>query len=90
MTWMPTFLWNRTDVEFTGYDIVQANIDSHRKKFEKTNWKFEVEYIQGVKISQNRPGVAEPFIRPFSLAIIKLVEKLDTFSNCPVHLEVSI
>ena len=87
---MPTFLGNRTDVEFTGYDIVKANIDGHRKKFEQTNWKFEVEYIQGVKISQNRPGVAEPFLGPFSLPIIKLVGKLDTFSNCPVHLEVPI
>jgi len=42
MTWMPTFLANRTDVEFTGYDIVQANIEAHRKTFQHTNWKFEV------------------------------------------------
>jgi len=38
---MPTFLGNRTDIEFTGFDIVKANIDNHKKKFANTNWKFE-------------------------------------------------
>jgi len=42
MTWMPTFLSNRTDIEFTGYDIVEANIENHKKKFKNTDWKFEV------------------------------------------------
>ena len=42
MTWMPTFLGNRTDIEFTGYDIVEANIENHKKKFAHTDWTFEV------------------------------------------------
>lgn len=42
MTWMPTFLKNRPDIEYTGYDIVKDNIDNHRGKFRKTGWKFEV------------------------------------------------
>ena len=42
MMWMPTFLSNRTDIEFTGYDIVEANIENHKKKFTNTDWKFEV------------------------------------------------
>jgi len=42
MTWMPTLLGNRTDIAFTGYDIVQANINSHKKKFSTTSWNFEV------------------------------------------------
>jgi len=42
MTWMPTFLGNRTDIEFTGFDIVQANIDNHKNRFARTKWNFEV------------------------------------------------
>jgi len=45
MTWMPTFLENRTDVDFTGYDIVPANIENHKKTFSSTSWKFEVHDI---------------------------------------------
>ena len=33
MTWMPEFLNKRDDVIFTGWDIVQSNVDNHRKKF---------------------------------------------------------
>jgi len=42
MTWMPTFLGNRSDIEFTGYDIVPANIENHKKRFNATTWNFEV------------------------------------------------
>ena len=42
---MPTFLSNRSDVMFTGYDIVEDNINNHRKTFRETDWKFEVHDI---------------------------------------------
>ena len=45
MTWMPSFLSSRFDVEYTGYDIVEANINNHREKFRETDWKFEVHDI---------------------------------------------
>jgi len=45
MTWMPSFLKNRTDVVFTGYDIVPDNVDNHKKKFKGKPWKFEVHDI---------------------------------------------
>ena len=45
MTWMPSFLSSRSDVEYTGYDIVEANIKNHREKFRDTDWKFEVHDI---------------------------------------------
>lgn len=39
---MPTFLENHTDVMFTGYDIVEKNIENHRNKFlDHKNWSFE-------------------------------------------------
>ena len=45
MTWMPSFLSSRSDVEYTGYDIVEANINNHREKFKDTDLKFEVHDI---------------------------------------------
>ena len=42
MNWMKHFLENRTDILFTGYDIVPANIESHRRYFSGRNWNFEV------------------------------------------------
>eukprot|EP00092_Neocalanus_flemingeri_P008003 GFUD01008635.1.p1 GENE.GFUD01008635.1~~GFUD01008635.1.p1 ORF type:complete len:329 (+),score=89.43 GFUD01008635.1:265-1251(+) len=45
MTWMPTFLRGRTDVIFTGFDIVPDNIENHRNKFKDENWNFEVHDI---------------------------------------------
>ena len=42
---MPSFLSSRSDVEYTGYDIVEANINNHREKFRETDWKFEVHDI---------------------------------------------
>lgn len=45
MAWMPTFLENRTDVIFTGYDIVPGNVEGHKKKFDAKPWKFEVHDI---------------------------------------------
>ena len=32
----------RTDVIFTGYDIVPGNVEGHKKKFEGKPWNFEV------------------------------------------------
>jgi len=45
MAWMPSFLNNRTDVTFTGYDIVPNNVESHRQRFKDKPWKFEVRDI---------------------------------------------
>merc|ERR1712212_1023053 len=57
MAWMPTFLGkgsnkkrtlpseNRTDVVFTGFDIVPGNVEGHQKKFSSKLWKFEVHDI---------------------------------------------
>ena len=42
MNWMKHFLENRTDIEFTGYDIVPANIENHKRYFSGRNWNFEV------------------------------------------------
>ena len=42
---MPSFLSSRSDVEYTGYDIVEANIKNHRVKFMDTDWQFEVHDI---------------------------------------------
>ena len=42
---MPSFLSSRSDVEYTGYDIVEANIKNHREKFRETDWKVEVHDI---------------------------------------------
>ena len=39
---MKTFLANRKDINFTGYDIVQANIENNKNKFDRKNWTFEV------------------------------------------------
>ena len=48
---MPSFLSSRSDVEYTGYDIVEANINNHREKFRDTDWKFEVHDIVVAPIS---------------------------------------
>ena len=45
MTWMPSFLSSRSDVDFTGFDIVVDNINNHRERFRDTDWKFEVHDI---------------------------------------------
>ena len=42
MGWMPAFLETRSDVAFTGYDIVAKNIENHRRKFKShKDWRFE-------------------------------------------------
>jgi len=53
MAWMPTFLENRTDVVFTGYDIVPGNVEGHQKKFNAKPWKFEVHDIVADPIAGN-------------------------------------
>ena len=43
MFWMPEFLLDRMgDVDFTGYDLSQGNIDSNREKYGKHGWTFKV------------------------------------------------
>ena len=44
MTWMPTFLAGRTDVAYTGFDIVPSNIESHKKKFSNLTFKVRIIY----------------------------------------------
>ena len=38
-------LISRTDVIFTGYDIVPGNVEGHKKKFNAKSWKFEVRFF---------------------------------------------
>ena len=40
-----SFLANREDINFTGYDTVQANIENNKNKFAGTNWTFEVIFL---------------------------------------------
>ena len=40
LTWMPTFLSGRTDVFYTGFDLLPENIENHKKNF--TDFTFEV------------------------------------------------
>ena len=42
MTWMTSFLEARNDIDFTGYDFVDAIIDQNKNKFSNTSWNFEV------------------------------------------------
>lgn len=53
MNWMPTFLHNRSDILFTGYDIVPGNIDNHRKNFADKPWTFVVRDIVVDPISKH-------------------------------------
>ena len=41
MTWMPVFLRNRSDVEYTGYDLIPQNIENNIRKFENESWTFK-------------------------------------------------
>jgi len=43
MNWMPGYLRGReeNDILYTGYDIVQSNIDSHIETFANETWQFE-------------------------------------------------
>ena len=37
---MPTFLRSRTDVEYTGYDLLPVNIEHAKKTFKNETWQF--------------------------------------------------
>ncbi|XP_023324800.1 uncharacterized protein LOC111698647 [Eurytemora carolleeae] len=41
MTWMPLFLRSRTDVIYSGYDLIPANIDMSKANFSKEPWVFK-------------------------------------------------
>ena len=46
MFWMPEFLLDRMgDVEFTGYDLSQGNIDNNVEKYGSKGWVFKVIYF---------------------------------------------
>ena len=60
MNWMPEFLNQRSDVDFTGYDITESNIDNHKRKFSQKPWIFKVlikifsyNFYRTTKISSN-------------------------------------
>ena len=43
MFWMPEFLVDRMDdVDFTGYDLSQGNIDNNQEKLSNYGWTFKV------------------------------------------------
>ena len=54
MAWMPEFLANRSDIIFTGFDIVQSNIDNHRQRFaDKPQWEFSQHDVVSEAISSS-------------------------------------
>ena len=53
MTWMPTFLRGRADIEYTGYDLLPVNIDAAREMFKNETWKFETFDLVKNRISKN-------------------------------------
>ena len=54
MAWMPEFLANRSDIMFTGFDIVQSNIDNHRQRFaDKPQWQFSQHDVVSEEISSS-------------------------------------
>ena len=54
MAWMPEFLANRSDIIFTGFDIVQSNIDNHRQRFaDQPQWQFRQHDIVSEEVSSS-------------------------------------
>ena len=41
MVWMPLLLDGRTDIEYTGYDLLSSNIEHAREQFVNETWEFE-------------------------------------------------
>jgi len=41
MTWMPIFLGTRTDVKYTGYDLIPQNIEYSKRNFADKDWTFK-------------------------------------------------
>lgn len=41
MGWMPTFLRKRSDIEYTGYDLIPQNIEFSLKNFTAEKWTFK-------------------------------------------------
>ena len=56
MGWMSMFLGNRTDIHYTGMDIVPDLIEQHRDAYANRNWRFEVHDI-----------AADPLSSPYNL-----------------------
>ena len=48
---IPIIIIFRTDVVFTGYDIVPGNVEGHKKKFNAKSWKFEVRNVTRLCLS---------------------------------------
>ena len=53
MNWMPTFLHGRSDIDYTGYDLLPVNIETAREKFKNETWKFETFDLVKDRISKN-------------------------------------
>jgi cyclopropane fatty-acyl-phospholipid synthase-like methyltransferase len=45
MLWMNVFLTNRSDIDYTGMDIVPELIERHKKEYAKQDWTFRVHDI---------------------------------------------
>ena len=50
----------RTDVIFTGYDIVPGNVEGHKKKFDAKPWKFEVRFFSLTWFKNKTPSIHPP------------------------------
>ena len=53
MNWMPVFLRGRTDVDYTGYDLIPVNIESARARFSNESWEFHTWDLVQNKIGEN-------------------------------------
>ena len=53
MNWMPTFLHGRSDIDYTGYDLLPVNIETAREKFKNETWKFDTFDLVNDRISKN-------------------------------------
>ena len=52
LRWMSVFLRNRTDIEYTGMDIVPDIIEHHKKTYSDQPWTFRVHDI----VAEPRPA----------------------------------
>ena len=50
---MPTFLRGRSDVDYTGFDLLPVNIESAKKKFSNETWKFNTFDLVKDRIGKN-------------------------------------
>jgi len=69
LQWMSRFLQSRTDVEYTGVDIIGDVIEHHRKTFSNRPWRF-----------LNVDVVSEPIdVADYDLIMLRIIDVNRTF-----------